>query len=1125
MSTTTSHAASPVLHHHQHQQQQQLQPTEQELFSLDFLALAGLDSGMNAGSSHSAGLDMASPQGLSGQQPTKSSDAGTNSSSHWDGSGHTNAIAGPSSHASSSTATRNTSTDTEMGFGTQPQDGTSVTASASRRRQKGSAIERRDSNSMEVDQTGLDYLSGLPDGHGMLGMGLNGDGIGVGSGGGSGNGHDFDSLQAALLQQQLQAIHMQSPLGFDISNPQFPLAQMLLSSPASQMVQLGQQISTEAGQDGRQQQHRQRASLDTGWAVNQGPGGMPTPGASGEMVPQNKQDVMSPIQLEIFARAQSEMNGDPNMLPLLSPALSHSTSASTFNSPATTTAFSSQPPSGHFNINQGGQGIGNGNGNATGNKSPLEQLQEQQRQFQEQLAVLQQRQLEMQATAAAVVAASNNSPYISSSGPSSGPSRPATTPGMTPTSAGGFFSPLTSPALEATSRGHRSHGHHHHFSPAFNAQQARTPHPLSALSSPALNPVGSSGGAQQTLSPALGPQTGTDLSDPDYLRALVGMLDGPTSIGEPAQPSYHSPSSIVSTSTAGHSTILASPALMPTGTGPHRHSLPAKSRPSPMLKPTNHRSHQRVPSGQTGQYSVPTSPAVQKFHPNAPAPGMGGLGYLPPSAIDHRHLHTDASQSTASTPSPVDLSQIMPPPPVPHGTAKVKKGVAPMTPASLMNLASSAPTSAPALAPGYGPESTSSSGNSKRSNEGNYTQQGVPAPPPPRRGNSSGTRNATKRQSAVLPAANGAGTAAGTTGKKGAAGKLATAASGSGTGSGSGKRALAIRPHGGVGVRAATKASAALSAPPEPENRKTSHKAAEQKRRDSLKAGFDELRLLLPPINVEALDAETGEPIPGSSAPRLLPKSSLVPDDNPNRGVSKVALLRFSNEYIEKLKGRVDRRDTYIERLREEVRKLRARGGEDPNTSDIGAVPEDGGSEGEGEGDMSSSQAGEDGGSEEDVDVLEYDWREGEDEEFGPPDTSDIDEEASDADENEIENADGNEGVAGEEGADRSLNGPEGDGDEGMDVELDEADIEKAKGIDGTAHNNKKRGARSSTGTRGARSKSFSASASAGTTNSASGGTSKSPALKATGTGGSAKRPSLLKSGSSSGNTITLKNR
>lgn len=157
----------------------------------------------------------------------------------------------------------------------------------------------------------------------------------------------------------------------------------------------------------------------------------------------------------------------------------------------------------------------------------------------------------------------------------------------------------------------------------------------------------------------------------------------------------------------------------------------------------------------------------------------------------------------------------------------------------------------------------------------------------------------------------------------------------------------------------ATKGAAAAAALPLPEGetRKTSHKAAEQKRRDSLKAGFDELRLLLPPINTEALDPESGEPIPGSSAPRLLPKSSLVPDDNPNRGVSKVALLKFSNEYIVRLHDKVEKRDDYIERLRNEVQRLREGLGEEVR--------------------------GEDG-----EDLLEMDMLEGEEDDFADPENS-----------------------------------------------------------------------------------------------------------------------------------------
>ncbi|EIN08267.1 hypothetical protein PUNSTDRAFT_143906 [Punctularia strigosozonata HHB-11173 SS5] len=104
---------------------------------------------------------------------------------------------------------------------------------------------------------------------------------------------------------------------------------------------------------------------------------------------------------------------------------------------------------------------------------------------------------------------------------------------------------------------------------------------------------------------------------------------------------------------------------------------------------------------------------------------------------------------------------------------------------------------------------------------------------------------------------------------------------------------------------------------------KGSHKLAEQKRRDSLKTSFDDLRVLLPPIPMPSEDgfAPTGEPIlPGALPPRGPPKGG---GEGPNRGVSKLQLLRCGNEYIKTLKGRVDRRDEEIERLRKEVRKLR----------------------------------------------------------------------------------------------------------------------------------------------------------------------------------------------------------
>lgn len=448
------------------------------------------------------------------------------------------------------------------------------------------------------------------------------------------------------------------------------------------------------------------------------------------------------------------------MTPLLSPALSNQQSHHA--SPANSMAFSQHSAS-------------------NPSKSPLEQLQEQQRQFQEQLALLQQQQRELQATAAAVAAASSSnyasapgsaatSPYVTAQNP-----RPATTPGVNGTHSSGslntpspgYFSPLTSPALE--SRGHFSQHQQHQYN--------RPPHPLSALSSPALNPVGSSGGAQQTLSPALEPQSNADMADPDHVRALVGMLDNAGQNGQQGDPLsqiYHSPA-------LGPQQHQSSPLVGPVGagTGPHRQSLPSKTRPSPMMKPINHRSHGKHASTSGGaNFTIPTSPAIQRVVQSGV--GVPGMGYLPPAAIQPHYSsgsntgtstgQSAFSHSAPSTPSPVDLNQLMPPPPVPANANKMKS-MAPMTPASLMNLG---PGVEPAVIPREEPESG----------------QATPVAPLKRQGGRASNGNAevqTKTQSK-----RGAATAS-TSARKGASRLAPTAA---------GKRALAMRPAGDVGVRA-----------------------------------------------------------------------------------------------------------------------------------------------------------------------------------------------------------------------------------------------------------------------------------------------------------------------------------
>ncbi|KAJ7512723.1 hypothetical protein B0H11DRAFT_5313 [Mycena galericulata] len=101
--------------------------------------------------------------------------------------------------------------------------------------------------------------------------------------------------------------------------------------------------------------------------------------------------------------------------------------------------------------------------------------------------------------------------------------------------------------------------------------------------------------------------------------------------------------------------------------------------------------------------------------------------------------------------------------------------------------------------------------------------------------------------------------------------------------------------------------------------RKTSHKAAEQKRRDSLKTTFDDLRGLLPPIPMPS-DANDEPVLPGALPPRGPPKAG---GEGPNKGVSKLQLLMCGNDFIRQLIGRVERRDEEIGRLRREVAHLR----------------------------------------------------------------------------------------------------------------------------------------------------------------------------------------------------------
>lgn len=81
------------------------------------------------------------------------------------------------------------------------------------------------------------------------------------------------------------------------------------------------------------------------------------------------------------------------------------------------------------------------------------------------------------------------------------------------------------------------------------------------------------------------------------------------------------------------------------------------------------------------------------------------------------------------------------------------------------------------------------------------------------------------------------------------------------------------------------------------------------------------MRLLLPPIPLPSDENFPDEPIlPGALPPRGPPKAG---GEGPNKGVSKLQLLRCGNDLIRQLKGRVERRDEEIQKLRQEVMRLR----------------------------------------------------------------------------------------------------------------------------------------------------------------------------------------------------------
>ncbi|VDC05686.1 unnamed protein product [Peniophora sp. CBMAI 1063] len=305
-----------------------------------------------------------------------------------------------------------------------------------------------------------------------------------------------------------------------------------------------------------------------------------------------------------------------------------------------------------------------------------------------------------------------------------------------------------------------------------------------------------------------------------------------------------------------------------------------RPRPSPALVPT-----QPGPARSTrrGTKSASSTPLMRSTRPGGRKAGTPASGAL--------------DMVVGDSPSPVDLSMPPPAPPGPvefsvqhtqHDGGMQSLGhsslsMTPVTPASMMNLGRL--NGASGLAPPPHVQSGPSSSSASPSGVAPKDQQ--PSASKPTRRRSATTAGPSKRSGGtplvspalkpILPAG----------GMSNAGGALAQTA------------------NGPPGVK------------------KTSHKAAEQKRRDSLKTTFDELRGLLPPIPLPTEDGYDEPLLPGAMPPRGPPRGNV---DGPNRGISKLQLLRCGNEYIRMLKGQITRRDDEMDKLRREIRRLRLNG-------------------------------------------------------------------------------------------------------------------------------------------------------------------------------------------------------
>ncbi|CDS01665.1 hypothetical protein [Sporisorium scitamineum] len=464
------------------------------------------------------------------------------------------------------------------------------------------------------------------------------------------------------------------------------------------------------------------------------------------------------------------------------------------------------------------------------------------------------------------------------------------------------------------------------------------------LESPAVTPAsvfstGSTGIVMSELfspltSPALGPQP----------PSLGEMMLPPAQLH---QAQHHQPSSqqaamhgSPAVSAVSNFTPTASPlALIAKGSSKIRKNRSTtaearanKVRPSPLIKPVAGSSTKKKKDAASLASPSTATPLVNgNGHANGGSSGPGSrrasITAAPESgsATHSRHQSADVqhSEGTSSTPSPIDLSGggAMPPPSGP--TNKI------LTPSSIMGIRSS-PGSAADQRQASSPNNRGSAMKGKARDDLQQQQQqlmmqqtsmGMPAQPAP--GGHHVYPNIAPFPSAAQPTA------------PKVTFNLPPQMSG-----------MPIQP-GGLS-QADCDAWMSYKSAGGLESRRTSHKAAEQKRRDSLKFCFDELRGLLPAITLDE-DAPNGSLLGADGAEEDREAEHFEPGDvgdpemarSANKAISKVALLRHSNEYLVRMKKRLERRDQALVVCRKQVHELRQKLGlppsDDPSVTGRGA--------------------------------------------------------------------------------------------------------------------------------------------------------------------------------------------